>query len=76
MTGDNEIIKLNLNNGSIEGQITVNLQNDYPIGNLFSNGKNIYIMSLRQIHSVVDVTKKGDLNINRKVSQGQEGETK
>lgn len=75
-SGDNEIIKLNLNNGSIEGQITVNLQNDYPIGNLFSNGKNIYIMSLRQIHSVVDVTKKGDLNINRKVSQGQEGETK
>ena len=32
-------------------------------------------MSLRQIHSVVDVSKKGNQNIKRKVSQGQEGET-
>ncbi len=59
-SGNNEIIKINLNNGSIEDQITVALENNYPIGNLFSNGKNIYIMSLRQVLSVIDVSKAKD----------------
>lgn len=72
-SGNNEIIKISLNNGSIEDQITVALENNYPIGNLFSNGKNIYIMSLRQVLSVIDVSKAKDERGKQDQLEGNEG---
>ena len=32
-------------------------EGDQPVGNLFSNGENIYIMGLRQVFSITGETK-------------------
>ena len=56
-SGENDIIKISNVDGAIKDQITVMPEGDQPVGNLFSNGENIYIMGLRQVFSITAETK-------------------
>ena len=56
-SGENDIIKISNIDGAIKDQITVMPEGDQPVGNLFSNGENIYIMGLRQVFSITGETK-------------------
>ena len=44
-SGENDIIKISNIDGAIKDQITVMPEGNQPVGNLFSNGENIFILS-------------------------------
>ena len=57
-SGKKDIIKISNIDGAIKDQITVIPKDDQPLGNIFSNGKNIIVMGLRQVFSVTEKLKK------------------
>ena len=57
-SGKKDIIKISNIDGAIKDQITVVPRDDQPIGNLFSNGKNIIVMGLRQVFAVTEELQK------------------
>ena len=64
-SGKKDIIKISNIDGAIKDQITVVSRDDQPIGNLFSNGKNIIVMGLRQVFAVTEeLQKKEESNEN------------
>ena len=57
-SGKKDIIKISNIDGAIKDQITVIPKDDQPLGNIFSNGKNIIVMGLRQVFSVTEKLQK------------------
>ena len=57
-SGKKDIIKISNIDGAIKDQITVIPKDEQPLGNIFSNGKNIIVMGLRQVFSVTEKLQK------------------
>jgi hypothetical protein len=62
-SGLDKVIKFRLSDGEQEDESGVVLMDNQPVGNLFSNGKRLYSLGLRQVCSLgeVNVELKSDL---------------
>jgi len=71
-SGFDKVIKFSLNDGEQLDELAVVLSDKQPVGNLFSNGKRLYTLSLRRLSSIGEVSIELQSNLEKKSDTNKE----
>ena len=71
-SGLDKIIKFRLSDGTQENELGVVVKDNQPVGNLFSNGKRLYSLGLRQVCSLGEVNVELKSNLKKELDANKE----